>query len=213
MLRHSSRFRRASSSERAASSKRLKAASFTKSELAAGIAALCSHKAPDDTRVEDFISRARAEGHGWREVRDCGETTDYYLVGDDEYAKYRFTHPRPCAASLAGDHVDCWFNKDGRRHRLRGPAATTYHTDGRCEVAWYRDGLEHREGAPSLVYVDRRGVRVEQWCRNGTLHRGDGPAIQAYNSDGDPTWCCYYLNGERFDDQREYEVVLCLMDA
>ena len=55
-----------------------------------------------------------------------------------------------------------WFNFQGHRHRLGGPAVER--TDG--FKSWYMDGMRHRDDGPAIVYEDGE----ESWYIKGTRY-------------------------------------------
>ncbi len=70
-----------------------------------------------------------------------------------------------------------WY-KDGKRHRVDGPAVE--YANG--AKIWYVDGKRHRVDGPAAVYADGD----KEWCKDGKFHRLDGPAI--VHADGDKWW-------------------------
>jgi hypothetical protein len=75
-----------------------------------------------------------------------------------------------------------WTNKEGKLHRLDGPAIE--YAGGAKK--WYQNGLLHRLGGPAREFEDGH----KEWWINGALHREDGPAIEYL--DGYKAW---YKNG------------------
>jgi len=76
-----------------------------------------------------------------------------------------------------------WFNLDGKRHRVDGPAIEW--ADGDKE--WYQNDKLHREDGPAIERPDGS----TEWYVNDKLHREDCPAIERPN--GYKAW---YLNDE-----------------
>jgi hypothetical protein len=72
-----------------------------------------------------------------------------------------------------------WFNEDGLRHRLDGPAVECANGD----KFWYQNGKYHRLDGPACV---TSCGYYKAWWVNGDRHRLDGPAIE-YPS-GDKEW-------------------------
>jgi len=62
-----------------------------------------------------------------------------------------------------------YLNKDGKRHRIYGPA---YVNPAYNEVEWYKNGVVHRIGGPAIS----RGTSFF-WYKEGKLHRLGGPAV------------------------------------
>ena len=75
-----------------------------------------------------------------------------------------------------------WFNMEGQRHRIDGPAIEG--SDG--YKAWWIEGQRHREDGPAVEWSDGH----KEWWVNGQLHRIDGPAVEWSN--GSKEW---YVNG------------------
>jgi len=67
------------------------------------------------------------------------------------------------------DGTKIWYNKEGKRHRVDGPAIT--HPDG--YQVYYQNGKLHNENGPAVIHADGE----QQYCQNGLRHRLDGPAI------------------------------------
>lgn len=76
-----------------------------------------------------------------------------------------------------GDRTE-WRNRDGKLHRLNGPALE-YRKGSKF---WYIDGKLHRLDGPASEYAN--GDR--EWWFKGELHRLDGPAIEY--RDGSKEW-------------------------
>ncbi len=89
-----------------------------------------------------------------------------------------------------------WRNKDGRLHRLDGPAAE--YVDGR--KFWCQNGDLHRSDGPAIEWGDG----AKEWWQNGLLHREDGPAVIL--SHCRKQW---YLNHVCYKTKQEYFNALC----
>ena len=110
-----------------------------------------------------------------------------------------------------------WFNKDGDRHRIDGPAieyANGYkawwingklhredgpaveYADGSKE--WYQNGQRHRKDGPATTWADGD----KSWLQNGKLHRIDGPAVEY--ADGRKKW---YIKGERYTEAEYHKAI------
>ncbi len=87
-----------------------------------------------------------------------------------------------------------WFNKDGDRHRIGGPAVEW--TDGSKE--WWLNGKWHREDGPAIEYANG----YKEYYINGKMHREDGPAIE--NADGRKEW---YIKGERYTEAEYHNLM------
>jgi len=81
-----------------------------------------------------------------------------------------------------------WCNKEGKYHRLDGPAIE--YSDGSKE--WYQNGKLHRLDGPA--YEWRHGSKA--WWQNGRLHRLDGPAVERAN--GDKEW---WIEGKEYSEE------------
>jgi len=84
-----------------------------------------------------------------------------------------------------------WMNKNGKLHRLDGPAIE--YTDG--IKYWYQNGLRHRLDGPAIEFPNGG----KEWWVNGVIHREDGPAF--IFSSGRKSW---YLNDVRYLTKEEY---------
>jgi hypothetical protein len=78
-----------------------------------------------------------------------------------------------------------WKNKNGKLHRLDGPAVD--YPDG--NKYWYKNGERHRLDGPAVEGANG----YKEWCKNGKTHRLDGPAKQWPS--GEKEW---YKDGKRF---------------
>lgn len=67
------------------------------------------------------------------------------------------------------DGTQEYFNEDGERHRIGGPAIV--YPSGSEE--WWVDGMRHREGGPAVVNV----CGYQAWYRWGDPHNTRGPAL------------------------------------
>jgi hypothetical protein len=63
-----------------------------------------------------------------------------------------------------------WYNEDGLRHRIDGPA---YEGSDGLKM-WYVNGKIHRLDGPAIECAN--GYKA--WWVNGELHRLDGPALE-----------------------------------
>jgi hypothetical protein len=84
-----------------------------------------------------------------------------------------------------------WMNKNGKLHRLDGPAIEC--TDG--IKYWYQNGLRHRLDGPAIEFTNGG----KEWWVNGVIHREDGPAF--IFSSGRKSW---YLNDVRYITKESY---------
>ena len=71
-----------------------------------------------------------------------------------------------------------WRNKEGKIHRIDGPAIEFL--NGHKE--WYFKGKRHRLDGPAVERADG----CKEWWIKGNLHRLDGPAVE--HSDGYKEW-------------------------
>lgn len=77
------------------------------------------------------------------------------------------------------------FWRNGRMHRVGGPAFTEINENGRYEL-WYYDGkLNRTDGGPSLSMAN--GM-IRMWHRDGKLNRTDGPAVMFASPDEPNAW-------------------------
>ena len=84
-----------------------------------------------------------------------------------------------------------WRNKEGRLHRLDGPAIE--YSSGTKE--WWQNGKVHRLDGHAIEWADGR----KWWCQNDLYHRVDGPAVIARG--GAKAW---YLNGYMFENKQDF---------
>ncbi len=87
-----------------------------------------------------------------------------------------------------------WFNKDGDRHRIDGPAIE--YANG--YKAWLINGKLHREDGPAEI----RSNGHKEWWFNGQQHREDGPAVEY--ADGRKKW---YIKGERYTEAEYHKAI------
>ena len=97
----------------------------------------------------------------------------------NEYLK-EAVQPNGPVTNANSDKV--WY-KDGKRHRLDGPAVERANGD----KVWYINGKRHRLDGPAVEYAN--GDKL--WYKDGKRHRLDGPAVE-YAS-GDSHW---FLNDQ-----------------
>ena len=81
-----------------------------------------------------------------------------------------------------------WFNKEGKLHRLDGPAIE--YSNGTKE--WRQNGKYHRVNGPAREYSD--GTKA--WYQKGQFHRLDGPAIEFAN--GRKEW---WIEGKKYTEK------------
>lgn len=84
-----------------------------------------------------------------------------------------------------------WYNENGHRHRLNGPAVV--YLDG--TITWWQDDRLHREDGPALEYPNG----IKEWFQNGKRHRLDGPAIEWAYGDNE-----YWVYGKYYS-KREWK--------
>jgi antitoxin component YwqK of YwqJK toxin-antitoxin module len=102
---------------------------------------------------------------------DDGRTTVYARGG--KVVTVRFKH----------SDAEIWYNRDGEKHRVDGPAEIWYINGQIVHECWYRNDIVHRDDGPAIVnYVDDKIVG-EYWYCNGVSHRDDGPATVHYRGD------------------------------
>jgi antitoxin component YwqK of YwqJK toxin-antitoxin module len=102
-------------------------------------------------------------------------------------------------------------SKNGKLHRLDGPAEICYYKNGTSLVgsatikfeSWYQNGLSHRlDGPANIGYYENGNKKYETWYRqdpgppqNGSVHRLDGPAHIGYYEDGNKDYEQWFKNG------------------
>jgi hypothetical protein len=98
--------------------------------------------------------------------------------------------------SLVGEY---YFNKEGLRHRLDGPAERWYRGDGSLyQEGYFVENKKHREDGPAHIeyYLTNKHSRHEMWYRNNVWHRIAGPAKIWYDSDGGLEYIVFALKGD-----------------
>jgi hypothetical protein len=84
-----------------------------------------------------------------------------------------------------------WFNKEGKYHRLDGPAIE--YSDG--DKAWYQNGERHRLDGPAREWSDGS----KEWWVEGKKHRIDGPAMEYYNNSKE-----WYIEGKYYSTEEAF---------
>ncbi len=87
-----------------------------------------------------------------------------------------------------------WFNKDGDRHRIDGPAVEYANGD----KEWYQNGQLHRIDGPAVEGANGH----KAWYQNGLCHRIDGPAVEKAN--GYKAW---YNKGNLLTEAEYHEAI------
>jgi len=87
--------------------------------------------------------------------------------------------------TILEDRVE--YTKDGKLHRLDGPACEW--SDG--DKVWYAEGKRHRIDGPAIELSD--GSKF--WYVKGKYHRLDGPAIELSN--GSKLW---FVEGKEYSE-------------
>jgi hypothetical protein len=93
--------------------------------------------------------------------------------------------------NLYGKWDVVYRTKDGRRHRLYGPAYISKQYD---IEEWFKDGEYHRIDGPAITHKNN-----EYWYKDGKRHRLDGPAVI---TGGTPKQ--YWIEGQRLPP-KEYK--------
>ena len=112
------------------------------------------------------------------------------------------------------------YLKDGKKHRLDGPACVIYNICGQgidstpYEENWYVDGKRHRLDGPAVTRTNDY-AHHQAWFVDGKIHRVDGPAAitthtswvreewyqngKRHREDGPAHSNEYYIKGHRYD--------------
>jgi len=88
--------------------------------------------------------------------------------------------------------------RDGKEHRVGGPAYIRYKKDGIIDVEeYYVDGKLHREKGPAIIEYafDDGAVYTEWYYQDGEAHRDNGPARITYYGNGDLCYQEFYTRG------------------
>jgi hypothetical protein len=119
-------------------------------------------------------------------------TRELIPAKDPDYSGYTSDHPSDWAFyRRSGGNDIVYYNADGKRHRLFGPA---YESPYYNIEKWYKDGELHRVGGPAVIHK-----LVMCWYENGLRHRLDGPAV--VNPAGPKQ---YWINGQKLPP-KEYK--------
>lgn len=83
------------------------------------------------------------------------------------------------------DESEVYF-KNGKLHRLDGPAVTIYWSNQKREQYWFKEGNLHREDGPAYIsnHKDNGKIQCEKYAIYGGLHRENAPAKIEYGLDG-----------------------------
>jgi hypothetical protein len=81
-----------------------------------------------------------------------------------------------------------WYNANGKRHRIDGPAEIYYKNGQKTSEWWYRDGKKHRDDGPAEIWYKNGQKTSEYWYHDGKYHCDDGPAA------------IYYENGQKISE-------------
>ena len=93
--------------------------------------------------------------------------------------------------------VEEWY-KDGKYHRLDGPAYQRWDKNGQKESEMYfKDGNIHRTDSPAYQQWYKNGQKESDvYYKDGKKHRLDGPAYQRWYKNGQKDCQVYYLYGK-----------------
>lgn len=130
-----------------------------------------------------------ATGYVFCKTREGVEYVEIYnkgLLDRDENEGPAVIYQELCSTASRGSNGIQKYYKNGKLHRIRGPASMypklrstvtlsprgTYLYDTGEIMEWYTNGLLHRDDGPA--YIDDI---FEKYYKNGKLHRIDGPAV------------------------------------
>jgi hypothetical protein len=120
---------------------------------------------------------------------------DFSALGEYGYGEgywWGYSYGGYARPDMAGKFDTIYLNKEGKKHRIYGPAYVSRITE--TEI-WYKDGVLHREdGGPAV----RHRYNL-WWFKDGVPHRLDGPAIVNL---GQPKR--YYIEGRKYSP-KEYK--------
>ena len=69
------------------------------------------------------------------------------------------------------------------------------------KLEFYKNGKKHRIDGPASIWYNESGeIRTETYYINNKLHRLDGPAEIRYYESGEIYGGWYYINGIRFNN-------------
>lgn len=111
--------------------------------------------------------------------------------GYGPYPRHWNYHGGPHRVPNPGNiHDFVYLNKEGKRHRIYGPA---YMSKKYNIEEWWKDGKRHREDGPAYTHNNNT-----VWFFEDKLHRLDGPAVV---EGGGPKQ--YWIMGQRMSE-KEY---------
>lgn len=93
---------------------------------------------------------------------------------------------------------------------MDGPAETEYFPDGKTKAEyWWRDGKQHRVGGPAAIYRHKNGaIESEFWIRDGVEESdGDTPSCRTYREDGTLGYERWSRQGKPYRENAPAEVV------
>jgi hypothetical protein len=99
------------------------------------------------------------------------------MTGDEQMGKGRKFTVEKYAVEVWRDDatgkviLEDWFDSEGRRHRIGGPAHVTMDVETGVVLHewWYEHGNQHREDEPAIINRDRKTGRVTStvWYLDG----------------------------------------------
>ncbi len=100
-----------------------------------------------------------------------------------------------------------FFTKNGKLHRLDGPALTSYYQGaGPKHIKYYIKGKLHRSNAPAhITYYLNGSVKEERFFCRGYLHNINGPAVVHFDEETNHiVFIAYYMRGEKLSELEYY---------
>lgn len=88
--------------------------------------------------------------------------------------------------------------KNGKLHRLDGPAVTIYSSENQLHKQyWFNNGKLHRKDGPAKVinYEKNGRIKCEKYAIRGRLHRENAPAKIEYRLDGSKAKESFFSHG------------------
>ncbi len=97
-----------------------------------------------------------------------------------------------------------WYNADNQFHRDDDQHAETRHKNGKIDVQkWYKNGKLHRLLGPAVVLYARGKIIAEWWYKNGKLHRDNDLPAEIHYYKCELTGQMWHKNGKLHrDDDR-----------
>ena len=129
-----------------------------------------------------------------------------YPIASGWFIRISYSSTFPAAANEIA--FECSIDKQGRFHRLDGPALVEIYNGKLSHWCWYMHGQRHRAGLPARFELEREGPCLS-WYENGRLHRSRGPAMI---SEANRVYCLEWFERGRRHRADECAIVKVIPD-